>query len=65
MPLARRVCGLKASRTDLLLIGFELHGEQVYRHSAQVERIALEAGKALWENDGERAERLWKQAVKL
>ena len=56
---------LKGEWTDLLLIGFELHGEQVYRHSSQVERVAIEAGQALWQGDGERAERLWKQALKL
>ena len=59
MPSGLTRLWLKGEWTDLLLIGFELHGEQVYRHSAQVERIALEAGKALWENDGERAERLF------
>ena len=56
---------LKGEWTDLLLIGFELHGEQVYRHSSQVERVAIEAGQALWQGDGERAEHLWKQALKL
>lgn len=56
---------LKGEWTDLLLIGFELHGEQVIPHSAQVERVAVEAGQAMWQDDAERAERLWKQALKL
>jgi tetratricopeptide (TPR) repeat protein len=56
---------LKGEWTDMLLIGFELHGEQVIRHSAQVERIMAEAGEAMWQDEAERAERLWKQALKL
>jgi tetratricopeptide (TPR) repeat protein len=56
---------LKGEWTDMLLIGFELHGEQVIRHSAQVERIMVEAGEAMWQDEAERAERLWKQALKL
>jgi tetratricopeptide (TPR) repeat protein len=56
---------LKGAWTDMLLIGFELHGESAEYHSAQVQRLAQEAGQALRQNDGERAERLWKQAVQL
>ena len=56
---------LKGEWTDMLLIGFELHGEQVIRHSAPVERIMVEAGEAMWQDEAERAERLWKQALKL
>lgn len=56
---------IKGEWAELRLIGFELHGDQVYRHSSQVERVAIEAGQALWQGDGERAVRLLKQALKL
>jgi hypothetical protein len=56
---------LKGEWTDLLLSGFELHGDQVIPHSTRVERMAVEAGQAMWQDQAERAERLWKQVLKL
>jgi tetratricopeptide (TPR) repeat protein len=48
---------------ELLLLGFELHGESTGAHSPPVERLAAEAMEALYEGDGERAERLLKQGL--
>jgi tetratricopeptide (TPR) repeat protein len=48
---------------ELLLLGFDLHDEPVQKHSRQVEQLAAEAMEALYDDDGERAERLLKQAL--
>jgi tetratricopeptide (TPR) repeat protein len=48
---------------ELLLFGFELHGQPVHRHSRQVEQLTAEAMEALYDDDGERAERLLKKAL--
>ncbi len=65
MPSGLTRLWLKGKWAELLLIGFELHGDQVFRHSPKVAPMAVEAGQAMWQGDDERAERLWTQALKL
>jgi tetratricopeptide (TPR) repeat protein len=50
---------------DLLLMGFELHGEPVrpYKHKPQVERWLYDALQATHDGDDEEAEHLLKQAL--
>jgi tetratricopeptide (TPR) repeat protein len=54
---------LQGEWREILLLGFELHGEVVHKHSRQVEELAAEAMEALYDDDGARAERLLKQAL--
>lgn len=48
---------------DILLLGFEIHGEPDKKHSPRVQKWAQEATLALHEGDWPRAERLLDQAL--
>jgi tetratricopeptide (TPR) repeat protein len=48
---------------ESLLLGFELHGEPVRKHSRPVEDLGSKAMAALHANDGKTGERLLKQAL--
>ncbi|HXG92785.1 MAG TPA: tetratricopeptide repeat protein [Blastocatellia bacterium] len=50
---------------ELLLFGYEIHGEPVGVYSPKVERLVLSALKHLHEEEGEKAEALLKQALEL
>jgi tetratricopeptide (TPR) repeat protein len=48
---------------EMLLLGWELHGEPIYRHPPNVEKLAREAMDALYGDDPEAAEKLLRQAL--
>jgi tetratricopeptide (TPR) repeat protein len=50
---------------EILLLGFEIHGEPLTHHRPPVEQWALEAMQALRDGDSVEAERLLKQALEI
>ncbi|MGH2544650.1 MAG: tetratricopeptide repeat protein, partial [Ardenticatenaceae bacterium] len=50
---------------ELLLVGFEIHGEPIYRHNRKVEQILGEAFDALRQGEGEYGERLLRKAREI
>lgn len=50
---------------ELLLLGFEIHGEPLTQHQPPVEQWALDAMQALRDSDFIEAERLLKQALEI
>jgi tetratricopeptide (TPR) repeat protein len=48
---------------EILLMGFELHGEPEHNHSRAVANLAREGTEALYQGDTERAERLFQQGL--
>ncbi|MEW5870594.1 MAG: tetratricopeptide repeat protein [Chloroflexota bacterium] len=50
---------------DVLLMGFEIHGEPEHTHSRPVTKLAEEAVSALHESDSKRAEELLEKALEL
>jgi tetratricopeptide (TPR) repeat protein len=56
---------LEGEWREMLLMGFELHGEPVQAHSARVQELARQGFDALYREDGVAAERLLQQALQL
>lgn len=50
---------------EVLLLGFEIHGDPIYRHPPKVTELLEEAVMALHEEDADEAETLLKRALEL
>ncbi len=56
---------LNGAWTEIILMGFELHGEEVYSHSPKALRLLEEGGEALQAGEAARAEMLLRQAYEI
>src|SRR5205823_2473275 len=51
--------------TEVMLFGWEIHGEATRGHAPKVEKLAAEAMAELYQDDGPAAERLLKRALEI